>query len=266
MGCQATRSNFVIAGRDNEFTKKQSRRATLAAVESYRTAMQDFAPQPILTIWYARLNIEEAVAEYKSTLTARKLKERKATLKATESALAKAHTRDSLQAMGKLTAVVDGKRQIISNPPLVVRLDDMIDMDPDGVRERLATLVASYRNTLQSDRRHLLDHFALVDIAHKVVGVGSVGTRAWILLLEGGAETEALLLQPKRLDRRSSQPMRANRRTATRESVWSPVNTSCRHRATSSSAGFARGRLVAGTRTITCGSYEIGRYPRSSKT
>ena len=190
-------ASFVIAGRDNGFTKKQSRRATLAAVESYRTAMQGFAPQPILTIWYARLNIEEAVAEYKSTLTARKLKERKATLKATESALAKAHTRDSLQAMGKLTAVVDGKRQIISNPPLVVRLDDMIDMDPDRVRERLATLVASYRNTLQSDRRHLLDHFALVDIAHKVVGVGSVGTRAWILLLEGGAETEALLLQAK---------------------------------------------------------------------
>ena len=190
-------ASFVVAGRDNGFTKKQSRRATLAAVESYRTAMRGFAAQPILTIWYTHLNMEEAVAEYKSTLTARKLKERKARIRAAEGALAKAHTRDSLQAMGKLTALVDGKRQITSNPPLVVRLDDMIDVEPDEVRGRVSTLVASYRKTLQSDRRRLLDHFALVDIAHKVVGVGSVGTRAWILLLEGGVEAEALLLQAK---------------------------------------------------------------------
>jgi uncharacterized protein (DUF2252 family) len=190
-------ASFVVAGRDNGFTKKQSRTATLAAVESYRKAMQDFAAQPILAVWYAHLNIEDALAQYKSTLTARKLKKRKARLKATESALAKAHTRDSLQAMGKLTAVVDGKRQIVSNPPLVVRLDDMIDLEPDVVRERLGTLVASYRKTLPSDRQRLLDHFAQVDIAHKVVGVGSVGTRAWILLLEGRVDGEVLLLQAK---------------------------------------------------------------------
>jgi uncharacterized protein (DUF2252 family) len=190
-------ASFVVAGRDNGFTKKQSRTATLAAVESYRKAMQDFAAQPILAVWYAHLNIEDALAQYKSTLTARKLKKRKARLKATESALAKARTRDSLQAMGKLTAVVDGKRQIVSNPPLVVRLDDMIDLEPDVVRERLGTLVASYRKTLPSDRQRLLDHFAQVDIAHKVVGVGSVGTRAWILLLEGRVDGEVLLLQAK---------------------------------------------------------------------
>jgi uncharacterized protein (DUF2252 family) len=190
-------ASFVVAGRDNGFTKKQYRRATLAAVESYRTAMRGFAAQPNLAIWYAHLNIEQAVAEYKSTLTARKLKERKERLKATEGVLTKARTRDSLQAMGKLTAVVDAKRQIISNPPLVVRLDEMIDLHPDEVRERLGTLVTSYRNTLPSDRRRLLDHFALVDIAHKVVGVDSVGTRAWILLLVGGVEAEALLLQAK---------------------------------------------------------------------
>jgi uncharacterized protein (DUF2252 family) len=190
-------ASFVVAGRDNGFTKKQCRTAALAAVESYRTAMQGFADQPILTVWYAHLNIEDAVAEYKSTLSARKLKKRKARLKATESALAKAHTRDSLQAMAKLTTVVDGKRQIISNPPLVVRLDDMIDLEPDVMRERLGALFASYRKTLPSDRRRLLDQFTQVDVAHKVVGVGSVGTRAWILLFEGGMEGEALLLQAK---------------------------------------------------------------------
>lgn len=116
--------------------------------------MRGFAAQPILSVWYAHLKIEDAIAEYKAGLSARRLKERKARLKATEAALAKARTRDSLQAIGKLTAIVDGKRQIINQ-------------------------------------------FTLADVAHKVVGVGSVGTRAWILLLEAGVEGEALLLQAK---------------------------------------------------------------------
>ena len=190
-------ASFVVAGRDNGFTRKQYRKATLAAVESYRTAIRTFATQSILTVWYAHLEMEQAIAEYKATLSPRQLKELKARIKVTESALAKARTRDSLQAIGKLTAIVDGKRQIISNPPLIVPLEDMTDLEPDEVRKRLGALIDSYRNTLQSDRRRLLDHFALIDIAHKVVGVGSVGTRAWILLLESGVENEALLLQAK---------------------------------------------------------------------
>ena len=190
-------ASFVIAGRNNGFTKKKYRKATLAAVEAYRTAMRDFAAKTILTVWYQHLEIEQAIAEYKATLTAGKAKERKARFKATEAALAKAHTRDSLQAIGKLTAVVDGKRQIINNPPLVIRGEDMTDMDSDLLFDRLRALVASYRKTLQSDRRQLLDHFTLTDIAQKVVGVGSVGTRAWILLLESGFEKGALLLQAK---------------------------------------------------------------------
>jgi uncharacterized protein (DUF2252 family) len=190
-------ASLIIASRDNGFSKKQSRKITLAAVESYRTAMRAFAAQPILDVWYAHLEMDQAIADYKATLSARKLKERRARLKATEGALAKARTRDSLQAIGKLTTVVDGQRQIISNPPLVERLDDMMDMDPDEIRARLGTLLVSYSKTLQSDRRRLLDHFKLADVAHKVVGVGSVGTRAWILLLEGGVEAEALLLQAK---------------------------------------------------------------------
>jgi uncharacterized protein (DUF2252 family) len=190
-------ASIVVAGRDNGFTRKQYRKATLAAVESYRTAMRNFATQPILTVWYAHLEIEQAIAEYKATLSSRQLKERKARLEATESALVKARTRDSLQAIGKLTATVDGKRRIISNPPLITRIEDMTDMDPDVFFERIRGLVASYSKTLQSDRRHLINHFVLADIAHKVVGVGSVGTRAWVLLLESGLEAEALLLQAK---------------------------------------------------------------------
>ena len=80
-------ASFVVAGRDNGFSRKQYRKATLAAVESYRTAMQAFAAQPILSVWYAHLHMDEAIAEYKSSLSARKLKERKARLKATEAYL-----------------------------------------------------------------------------------------------------------------------------------------------------------------------------------
>jgi len=158
-------ASLVVAGRENGFTRKQYRKATLAAVESYRTAMRAFAAQPILTVWYAHLEIEQAIADYKSTLSARQLKELKARIKATEGAMAKARTRDSLQAIGKLSTVVDGKRQIINNPPLIVRLDDMIDLDPEEVRSRLGVLIDSYRKTLQSDRRRLIDHFSLIDIA-----------------------------------------------------------------------------------------------------
>jgi uncharacterized protein (DUF2252 family) len=194
-------ASFVIAGRDNGFTKKQYRKATLSAVEAYRTAMRTFAGQSILDVWYAHLEMEQALAEYRATLSARKLKERKARLKATESAVAKAHTRDSLQAIEKLTSVAYGRRQIISDPPLVERVDDATGLDSATALARLRSLLANYRNTLQSDRRRLLDHFNLVDAAHKVVGVGSVGTRAWILLLEGGVEAEALLLQAKEAGR-----------------------------------------------------------------
>jgi uncharacterized protein (DUF2252 family) len=190
-------ASFVVAGRANSFTRKQYRKATLAAAESYRTTMRAFAAQPILTVWYAHLEMEQAIADYKATLSPRQLKERRARIKATEGALAKARTRDSLQAIGKLTTLVNGKREITKNPPLIVPINDMIDMDPDQARKQITALLAGYRKTLQSDRRILIDHFELADIAHKVVGVGSVGTRAWILLLESGVEAGGLLLQAK---------------------------------------------------------------------
>jgi uncharacterized protein (DUF2252 family) len=193
-------ASLVVAGRDNGFTDKQSRKATLAAVESYRTAMRGFATQTILDVWYAHLNIEDAVAEYRSTLTSHERKEHKADLKATEKLLAKAHTRDSLQAVGKLTTVTDGRRRLISDPPLVVPIDELSGLDREALLERIRELLATYRGTLQDDRRDLLDHFTLADVAHKVVGVGSVGTRAWIFLFEGGVEGEVLLLQGKQAE------------------------------------------------------------------
>jgi uncharacterized protein (DUF2252 family) len=193
-------ASLVVAGRDNGFTDKQGRKTTLAAVETYRTTMRGFATQTILDVWYAHLNIEDAVAEYRSTLSARKLKKDKTDLKATEKLLAKAHTRDSLQAISKLTTVTNGRRRIISDPPLIVPIDQLSGFDHEVLMERIGGLLAAYRGTLPPDRRHLLDQFTLADVAHKVVGVGSVGTRAWIFLLEGGVEGEALLLQGKQAE------------------------------------------------------------------
>jgi hypothetical protein len=225
-------ASLVVAGRDNGFTAKQSRRTTLAAVETYRTAMRGFAAQPILDVWYAHLNIEDAVAEDRSTLTARKLKEQKADIKATERLLAKARTRDSLQAVGKLTTVVDGMRRIVSDPPLVVPIDEPSGFDHEVLLERIRGVLAAYRGTLPPDRRWLLDQFTLADAAHKVVGVGSVGTRAWIFLLKGDVEGEALLLQRHRRLRRDlrrperTRPCRApgRRRRRTRPGAVRGMN------------------------------------------
>jgi uncharacterized protein (DUF2252 family) len=193
-------ASFVVAGRANSFTEKQCRKATIAAVESYRTAMRTFATQSILDVWYARLEIEEAIAEYRASLSAKALKKRKDSLKATDALLAKAHTKNSIQAISKLTTMRDGRRRIMSDPPLIVPMDELTGMDVDEILRRLHALIATYSETLQSDRRRLLDHFTLIDVAHKVVGVGSVGTRAWILLLESGVEAEALLLQAKQAE------------------------------------------------------------------
>jgi uncharacterized protein (DUF2252 family) len=195
-------ASFVVAGRDNGFTEKQCRKVTTAAVGSYRRAIRDFATQPILSLWYAHLDIEDAIKEFRSTLKSGKKgkKKKKSELKATKAAVAKAHTRDSLQAVRKLTTLTSGRRRIVSDPPLVVSLEELTGFDQDEVVEQLHSLLASYRGTLETDRRHLLDHFTLTDVAHKVVGVGSVGTRAWILLLESGLKADVLMLQAKQAD------------------------------------------------------------------
>ena len=112
--------------------------------------------------------------------------------------LAKAHTRDSTKALGKLTTVVDGQRQIISDPPTIVPVEEVFaDVQADAIYEQIRAVLGKYRRTLQSDRRHLLEQFTLVQVARKVVGVGSVGTRAWILLMDAADGVEPLFLQAK---------------------------------------------------------------------
>ena len=193
-------TSFVVAGRDNGFTRKQCRKAAFAAVEQYRTAMRDFATRSILDVWYARLEVDDALATFEASLSRRRRKQSEAGLEATERRVARARSRDSLQAIGKMTTVVHGRRRIASRPPLIVPIDELAGVDIDLLLTQLHSLVTDYRETLPTDRRHLLDHFVLTDVAHKVVGVGSVGTRTWILLFESAVEGEALLLQAKQAE------------------------------------------------------------------
>jgi uncharacterized protein (DUF2252 family) len=184
-------ASFAVAGRDNGFPAKARRKIILAAAEGYRTAMRGFAEQPLLAVWYAHLDIEPALSEFRSQLKAKRFK-------AAETLLAKAHTRDSTQALDKLTTVADGRRQIISDPPLIVPVEEVFsDVQASAIYEQIRTVLGQYGRTLQSDRRHLLEQFTLVQMARKVVGVGSVGTRAWILLMDAADSHEPLFLQAK---------------------------------------------------------------------
>ena len=184
-------ASLAVAGRDNGFTAKARRKIVLVAVEAYRTAMSEFADQPLLQVWYAHLNIEETIGKLRSDLKAQRYK-------AAKKMLAKAHTKDSTKALGKLTTLVEGGRPIISDPPVIVPVEELFsDVDADQLYDEIRTVLGKYRRTLQSDRRHLLEQFTLVQMARKVVGVGSVGTRAWILLMDGGGGVEPLFLQAK---------------------------------------------------------------------
>ncbi len=184
-------ASFAIAGRDNGFSAKDRAKVLLALVGEYRLAMHGFAAMTNLAVWYSHVDVETAVAELRRQVDP-------AARKRAEANLAKARTRDSLQAFNKLTHVVDGQRRIISDPPLVQPIEDIFEgLEREQILESLRGVVRSYRRSLQSDRRHLLEDFRMTDIARKVVGVGSVGTRAWIMLMMGRDDTDPLFLQAK---------------------------------------------------------------------
>jgi uncharacterized protein (DUF2252 family) len=184
-------ASLAVAGRDNGFPAKARRKIALAAAEGYRTAMRGFAEQHFLDVWYAHMDIEPALSEVRSQIKAKRLK-------AFEKMLAKAHTRDSTQALAKLTTEVDGQRRIISVPPTIIPVEEVFPhVQADAIYEQIRAVVDKYRRSLQSDRRHLLKEFTLLQVARKVVGVGSVGTRAWIVLMDAGDGAEPLFLQAK---------------------------------------------------------------------
>src|SRR5215211_146749 len=179
-------ASFVVAGRENGFDAAACRDAARASVASYRRRMAEFSEMGELEVWYSRVG-EEDIRGLLSDA-----KNRKTTAKKLSKTVRKARDRDSLQALSKLTRVVDGRRVINDDPPLLVRLPD-----EDEIRVQVNAILESYKRTLQDDRRHLLDRYRFVDVARKVVGVGSVGTRAYVVLLEGRDENDPLFLQVK---------------------------------------------------------------------
>jgi uncharacterized protein (DUF2252 family) len=185
-------ASLEVAGRGQGFTGKQRRAIVAAAVGSYRRAMRDFAGMSDLETWYAHADMDRLQSEFGSRLKARQRKQ-------VSKGLAKARTRDSMQEVGKLTRMVDGRPRIISDPPLLVPVEEMLGSPAarKTLESQLSDLIGRYRRTLETDRRYLLDQFQFADMAFKVVGVGSVGTRCWIVLLLGRHDTDPLFLQVK---------------------------------------------------------------------
>jgi uncharacterized protein (DUF2252 family) len=229
-------ASFTIAARNNGMSPAEARDATVTSVRSYREAMAQFAQMGTMELWYTHMSEEDLSAamnraaqgnpssngksakskpDSKSKSGKDKPKSRTGketvplstnehALKTAQKALRKAHTRDSLQALSKLGEVVDGRYRIVSQPPVVVPIREwsaMYDLPLDNIDEGVRELFRDYRGTLQDDRRHLLERFEVIDIARKVVGVGSVGTRAFIVLLQGKDESDPLFLQVKEATR-----------------------------------------------------------------
>jgi len=184
-------ASLVVAGRGNGFTTKERRKIVRSTVRRYRDASAGFAGMRALEVWYARADMDELATLVKGRLS-------KAASQRLDKTIAKARANDSLRAFGKLTAMVDGEARIIADPPLLVPISDLLqDGSRQEIEHEMQGLLDGYRRTLSSDRRTLLDRYGFVDLARKVVGVGSVGTRCWIALLQGRDGADPLLLQIK---------------------------------------------------------------------
>jgi uncharacterized protein (DUF2252 family) len=217
-------ASFTIAARNNRFTPADARAVTVESVKAYRLGMAEFAAMRTLDTWYAHMtehDIQDAMqAAQEVSNTPRKPAKGKAgkkkqgaskagkaeadeiarVRKTGSKTIRKAHTRDSLGALSKFAEVVDGRHRIVSRPPVIIPLRDLAasyEMTPEQVWEAVEEQFRAYKATLSNDRRQMLDKFTIVDVARKVVGVGSVGTRAFMVLLEGRDKADPLFLQVK---------------------------------------------------------------------
>ena len=185
-------ASLEVAARGNGFARKDRRMIVQAAAAQYRLVMRQLAAMTNLDVWYSDVNIEEFRREFAGRLTGRQRQR-------LDEAFAKARGHDSRQALDKLAAPQDGQLRIVADPPLVVPLIDLLpeQLDRAGMETELHGLIADYRRSLQSDRRVLLEQYQFADMARKVVGVGSVGTRCWIILMLGRDQSDPLFLQVK---------------------------------------------------------------------
>jgi uncharacterized protein (DUF2252 family) len=186
-------ASVAIGARDRGFKAAEGEAAVLAAVASYREAMAEFAAMTEIDVWYARLDVGELESEWLRKVT-------KADRRRLAKNLTKARNKGSLRALEKLTETRDGELRIASRPPLLVPIDELAEregLDPAVIAELMRSLLGEYRDTLDEGARVLVERYHFVDAAHKVVGVGSVGTRAWIALLLGRDAGDPLFLQIK---------------------------------------------------------------------
>jgi uncharacterized protein (DUF2252 family) len=185
-------ASLEVAARGNGFPGKQRREIVAAAVAAYRQAMRSFAGMTNLAVWYSHMDMDQMRVQFDAQLQPQQRK-------AMDKGLAKARTRDSMEELAKLCHVVDGQSRIIADPPLLVPIEDLVPDQTDraALEAQFAGLISKYRRTLETDRRFLLDEFRFADLARKVVGVGSVGTRCWIVLMLGRDDADPLFLQVK---------------------------------------------------------------------
>jgi uncharacterized protein (DUF2252 family) len=186
-------ASVAVGARDRGFQRPQREAAVLASVRAYRTAMAEFAAMKEIDVWYSRLAVADIAGRWQQKAT----KEDRRRL---EKNIAKAHSKDSLRALEKLTETRDGELRIASRPPLLVPIGELAEREGGDVGQiaaRMKSLVDEYRGTLDDQARALAERYHYVDAAHKVVGVGSVGTRAFIALLLGRDQGDPLFLQIK---------------------------------------------------------------------
>jgi uncharacterized protein (DUF2252 family) len=184
-------ASVEIAARENGCKASQRQKAVLSTVRAYREAIREFASMRNLDVWYAKVDaarLREAVGQTLGAKATKRLDRR----------TAKALAKDNLRALEKLTHLVDGEPRIVSDPPLIVPIAELLPGAPgDALRDEVGNLIETYRTSLRSDRRRLVESYRYTDLARKVVGVGSVGTRAWIVLMLGRDGRDPLLLQVK---------------------------------------------------------------------
>ena len=192
-------ASVEICGRDNGFSKKKRRAAVLACARGYREGMAKFADMGHLGVWYAHLDVDTLREKVATNVDPKNMK-------AANKVIAKAKNKDSARAIAKLTEVVDGKLRIVSDPPIVVPMRELISQkagtaverfDEQTIERLISAVLTEYRLTLDPHKRKLVGEYTPVDVAHKVVGVGSVGTRAWIVVMKGADEDDPLVLQVK---------------------------------------------------------------------
>jgi hypothetical protein len=184
-------ASIEVAGRDTGLSRAKRRQAVLAAAGRYRTAMRGLAGRTELGVWYAPAELDQLSAKYQAILA-------RPERKLADADLARIRDRDGMHALGRLVRSVKGKPRFVDEPPLVVPVGDLPhDEVPDMTRADLVGVMDRYQSTLQSDRQHLIGRFRVADVARKVVGVGSVGMRCWIVLLTGRDSSDLLILQLK---------------------------------------------------------------------